>query len=89
MFFFISVVFIVPIGEDKFSIFYDPKFVRKFINEVSIMRNKKNGSFERFESFFNSFTRFIVEVVGWLVEDKKVIGKFTEKSEEKTRTFSS
>jgi hypothetical protein len=53
------------------------------------VRNEKYCAFEFFECFFKGFSRFIIEVIGWFIEDNEVILKFTEEGKKKPRSFSS
>ena len=73
MIFLVSEVFIVSIRNNEFTIFDNPEFLSKLVHEVSIMRNKEKRSFICMKRMLESFASIIIEMIGRLIENKKVI----------------
>ena len=85
----VSIVLIVPIGDDEITIFYDPELLRELIYEVSIMRDEEYRPLIFPECAFERFSRIIVEVIRRLIEDEEMIRILTQQCEEESGTLTS
>lgn len=70
---FISIVFIVSIGDDELSIFDNPEFIRELIHEVTVMGYEEYRSFIESQGTLECFSGIIVEMISRLIENKEVV----------------